>query len=188
MNYYIHYKYDILNDGSLSVQAGDNLPGRYIITNNASWTINHGETFLEADPLLHLRYNVHDIMARDRENRQDALIKKLSDQVEELQATLVVTRNEKAAFRTEIEQLQASLAVLRLPPPIKYPAAPIEPEAASESPDEECVCVICTERPKSTCMVPCGHTYACVTCVLNNKPIACGICRAPIEQVIRKYE
>lgn len=187
MEYYLRSKYAILDDGSLSGLDEVNLSGRYIINNNASWTINQGETFLEDDPLF-LRYKMHDIMARDRENRQDVLVKKLSNQVEELQATLVVTRNEKAALRTEIEQLQATLAVLRLPPPIKYPAVPIEPEAASESPDEECVCVICTERPKSTCMVPCGHTYACVTCVLKNKPIACGICRAPIEQVIRKYE
>ena len=75
------------------------------------------------------------------------------------------------------------------PAPLVYalPAPADEPSAPDDTPDEK-LCVICMDRVKTTVVVPCGHCYACITCVRASAPRACQVCKAPVEKVIRKYE
>jgi hypothetical protein len=74
------------------------------------------------------------------------------------------------------------------PPPITYPDAPAAPEASApdDTPDAE-LCSICLDRRWTTTTVPCGHQYACVTCVRQSRPTVCAICKAAVTQVIRHY-
>lgn len=67
-----------------------------------------------------------------------------------------------------------------------YPPASTEPE--SETDDETRACMLCLTRVKTTTVVPCGHCYACVTCVRDSKPTTCAVCRGPVERVIRLFQ
>ena len=71
------------------------------------------------------------------------------------------------------------------PVPIHYPDPPKEPEPTTE--DAANQCVICMDRVRATTAIPCGCQYACVTCILEQKPTTCATCRAPLTGVYRAY-
>lgn len=74
----------------------------------------------------------------------------------------------------------------KAPVVVTYPDAPAEPEpSAAEGEDEKNVCILCSDRRRATAMVPCGHSYACITCVRASKPVKCAICNADVLSVIR---
>lgn len=72
------------------------------------------------------------------------------------------------------------------PPPITYPDAPLGPEPTTQ--DEAKQCIICCDRVKVCVMVPCGHQYACVTCIRKEKTKQCAFCRKPITCVVRLFD
>ncbi len=75
------------------------------------------------------------------------------------------------------------------PPAITYPAALAEPEKSLDTTDlaDPRLCIICCDRERNTITVPCGHPYACVTCVLAARPTQCPICRVALTAVMRTY-
>jgi hypothetical protein len=72
-------------------------------------------------------------------------------------------------------------------PTCSYPEACLEPALPDGAPDTA-ACVLCLERARTTAAVPCGHMYACVTCVRASRPTQCAVCRQPIEKLIRIYQ
>lgn len=75
-----------------------------------------------------------------------------------------------------------------LAPECTYPdAVPDEPSLPDGAPENQ-QCTICYDRARATVAVPCGHCYACVTCIRTQLPKECAICRKPLEKIIRKFE
>jgi hypothetical protein len=72
-----------------------------------------------------------------------------------------------------------------LPPAIEYPEAPRESEPSIE--DAEKQCVLCMDRAKTTVAIPCGCSYACVTCIRASRPVACALCRTPLRGIFRLF-
>ncbi len=76
----------------------------------------------------------------------------------------------------------------KMRPAIKYPAMPKTPEPhAPEDTDESKLCTLCLERRRATVVSPCGHSYACITCMAQHKPAQCAYCKASIERVLRLH-
>jgi hypothetical protein len=72
-------------------------------------------------------------------------------------------------------------------PTISYPkAVKNEPSAPDGTPADR-VCIVCMDRAVATVAVPCGHAYACITCVCDSKPTTCAMCRAPLEKIIQLF-
>jgi hypothetical protein len=75
----------------------------------------------------------------------------------------------------------APVAIPPAPLAIVYPDAPREPEPTTD--DATKACIICMDRVKSTTAIPCGHVYACVTCIRTSKPKTCAMCRKTLTGV-----
>jgi hypothetical protein len=72
---------------------------------------------------------------------------------------------------------------------VTYPDAPAAPEpSAPEGTADDLLCIVCLDRARNTVVDPCGHAYACVTCVRASRPKHCAVCKKKIDKVIRKYE
>jgi hypothetical protein len=70
------------------------------------------------------------------------------------------------------------------PPSILPPKIDNEPSALPT----EGKCLICQDRARKTVVVPCGHSYSCVTCFHNNATKrTCAICRKDFDKVIPLY-
>jgi len=71
-----------------------------------------------------------------------------------------------------------------------YPDVPDKPEPvlgeADHVPDES-VCQVCMERRRNTVVLPCGHVYACVTCMATQRPAKCGGCNGQVERVVKTF-
>ena len=69
-----------------------------------------------------------------------------------------------------------------------YPALPRvgEPNVADDTSLRE-MCTLCMDRYRGTVVVPCGHIYACVTCMAQSRPPNCDLCRTRVERVLQTY-
>lgn len=76
---------------------------------------------------------------------------------------------------------------LREPPTIKYPDEPEggDPQLPDDHPR---LCTLCLEREKRMAIVPCGHLYACITCIRASKPTTCAQCRKALTGFMRVFD
>ena len=54
-------------------------------------------------------------------------------------------------------------------------------------PDEQSMCTVCLDTPKTHIFVPCGHLCVCETCS-GSLDLKCPICRTTNTMVIRAYQ
>lgn len=72
---------------------------------------------------------------------------------------------------------------------VHYPSFPSTKFESREGSGGSGVCVICVDASAEAACVPCGHVAGCISCLkeIKNKKLACPICRASIDQVIKLY-
>jgi hypothetical protein len=46
------------------------------------------------------------------------------------------------------------------------------------------ICLLCNEREQNAAIVPCGHCYACETCLRITQPKKCLTCKKPVDFVM----
>ena len=67
---------------------------------------------------------------------------------------------------------------------------PISACGVSASPSRAKLCLLCENQPADAVLYRCGHRCACLQCAhfMRYERLACPLCRAPIEDVVRIYE
>jgi hypothetical protein len=58
------------------------------------------------------------------------------------------------------------------------------------STDEQSLCVVCMDAPKTHAIVPCGHVCVCEECgerLLAVQPVVCPMCREHAAMVMKLY-
>eukprot|EP00440_Ansanella_granifera_P013115 gb/GFBE01014252.1/.p1 GENE.gb/GFBE01014252.1/~~gb/GFBE01014252.1/.p1 ORF type:complete len:252 (+),score=44.19 gb/GFBE01014252.1/:1-756(+) len=65
-----------------------------------------------------------------------------------------------------------------------------EIEARAESLQGQDICCVCYSAKKDAALVPCGHKSMCLRCSsqMQSRGLACPVCRAPIQSVLRVYD
>lgn len=72
----------------------------------------------------------------------------------------------------------------------KDPWFKIKPEAdeiLKENESERLACILCFERAKNCTLRPCGHMSFCSTCILDQKPATCPVCRQAVKKAKTVY-
>jgi len=58
-------------------------------------------------------------------------------------------------------------------------------EDANEEIDDDALCVMCVEQPRTVMLLPCRHFHFCKACV--SESTCCFTCKAPIEKKMEVY-
>lgn len=78
------------------------------------------------------------------------------------------------------------------PSPLERPVYPsLPPEGEEEAPEEtaeELLCILCSSRQRRAIVIPCGHYYSCLTCMVKHQPRVCALCSGEVTQVVRVFQ
>lgn len=97
--------------------------------------------------------------------------------------TLIASINEMTQKKNDDAVKRVTKAAQKLA--ILAPASAVETGAEKLVDKDSIICVVCLEKSRQICCVPCGHIVYCDFCSISME--TCSICSAPILQKIRFF-